>query len=246
MNYSIFFSPTGGTKKVVGHIGSHFLHTTELDISMDISGYDMTKEDFCIVGVPSFGGRVPRVAAERLRQLQGNQTPALLVVTYGNRAYEDTLKELKDILERQGFACIGAMTVITEHSIVPQIGAGRPTKEDYEDIDAFLMKIKKRLQEEHPAIEVPGNTPYKEYRVVPMQIQVSEQCTACGLCAGRCPVHAIPADAPQTTECEACISCMRCVRICPVQARKCDAAQIEMITDKLQKICPADKKNEFF
>lgn len=33
-------------------------------------------------------------------KIKGNQTPAIAVVVYGNRAYEDALLELKDTLEQ--------------------------------------------------------------------------------------------------------------------------------------------------
>lgn len=246
MTYNIFFSPTGGTEKIVRYMGANFSAPADIDLSLEISDYTMDKTDFCIVGVPSFGGRVPNTAVQRLQNLHGNQTPALLIVTYGNRAYEDTLKELKDVLETQGFLCIGAAAIVTEHSIVHQIGAGRPAEEDYKEIDVFIDKVKSRLSEKPQAIEVPGNTPYKEYHVAAMQIQTSDNCTKCGLCAKKCPVHAIPVENPQTTDDTRCISCMRCVSLCPRKARKCDTTKIEMLTEKLKKICVEEKQNEFF
>ena len=99
MNYHVFFSPAGSTEKVVKHVAQSFPNTVEIDLSSPaVAHYDMNGDDFCIVGVPSFGGRVPGIAVQRLQQIRGNHTPAFLFVTYGARAYEDTLKELKDIL----------------------------------------------------------------------------------------------------------------------------------------------------
>lgn len=247
MNYNVFFSPTGGTEKVVQYIGRNFSCPENIDISKtDLPNYVMSADDFCIVGVPSFGGRIPKIAAMRLRQINGNHTPAFLLVTYGGRAYEDTLIELKDILEMQGFICIGAAAMVAEHSIVRQIEAGRPDEEDYKELDHFIIEIKKRLQSEVCPIEVPGNTPYKEYKVLPMEIRASEHCIKCGLCAKKCPVSAIPPENPQVTDTEKCISCMRCIKICPLQARSVNPAKVEMISEKLQKICQPNRQNEFF
>ena len=53
-------------------------------------------DDVCVIGVPSYGGRVPGIALERMNKFKGNHAKAILVVSYRNRAFEDTLKELAD------------------------------------------------------------------------------------------------------------------------------------------------------
>ena len=117
-NYNVYFSPTGTTERVVKHMGESFGSMENIDLSRrDMKNHEMKQGDFCIVGVPSFGGRVPGIATERLRKMKGGRTPAFLLVTYGGRAYEDTLVEWKDVLEAQGFVCIGAAAIVAEHSI---------------------------------------------------------------------------------------------------------------------------------
>lgn len=49
-----------------------------------------------VIAVPSYAGRVPAPAVQRLTAMQGNGARAVLVCVYGNRAYEDTLVELED------------------------------------------------------------------------------------------------------------------------------------------------------
>lgn len=146
--YSIYFSPTGGTEKV--------MEILEEALSAEKS-FELTKEDFvcnqfilkendlCIVGVPSFGGRVPDIALERIRQIKGNHAKAVMVVVYGNRAYDDTILELKNELISSGFQVTGAVAAVAEHSIMHQFGAGRPDAQDKQELQQFAVEIKKQL-----------------------------------------------------------------------------------------------------
>lgn len=60
MNYHVYFSPTGGTERIVRYIAKEF-PGAEIDLSREVLPMGMTGEDFAIVAVPSFGGRVRRL-----------------------------------------------------------------------------------------------------------------------------------------------------------------------------------------
>ena len=247
MNYNIYFSPTGTTEKVVKYAGERLGCTANIDLSRaDWPDYSMGAEELCIVGVPSFGGRVPPIAAERLKKIKGVGTPTLLMVTYGGRAYEDTLRELKDILTAQGFCCVGAAAMVAEHSIAHRIEAGRPNAADEKELERFLREIQDHLREKCTPVEVPGKNPYKEYKVLPMDIRTTESCQKCGRCAENCPVGAIPGDDPRQTDAKKCISCMRCVALCPAKARSAHPEKVHMIEEKLKAIALPEKPNDFF
>ena len=65
MLYNIYFSPTGGTKKVADILaGKLGREVCEVDICCDIENMTLHAEDVCLVSVPSFAGRVPQVAVE--------------------------------------------------------------------------------------------------------------------------------------------------------------------------------------
>ena len=105
-NYNIYFSPTGGTKKVADILSGNLLSDfTDMDLCKEIPTLSLSEDDVCVVSVPSYGGRVPAIAIERLLNIIGNGAKAVLNCVYGNREWEDTLTELQDTLERQGFRC---------------------------------------------------------------------------------------------------------------------------------------------
>ena len=103
-----------------------------------------TENDICVIGVPSYGGRVPSIALERMKAYKGNNTKVVLVVSYGNRAYDDTLKELLDFFDNRGFSCVAAIAAIAEHSIMHQFATGRPDESDQTELIEFAQKISKK------------------------------------------------------------------------------------------------------
>ena len=72
----IIFSPTGGTEKVSHSISRQWSESTiKIDLSnpkTDFSGCEIGKEDRVLIAMPSFGGRAPAVAIERLKKIEGN------------------------------------------------------------------------------------------------------------------------------------------------------------------------------
>ena len=96
----IVFSPTGGTEKVADIIGKHWNENpAKIDFSdatADFSKCEITGQDMAVIAMPSFGGRAPAVAIDRLKKIHGNGASCALVCVYGNRAYEDTLVEMED------------------------------------------------------------------------------------------------------------------------------------------------------
>lgn len=249
--YDIVFSPTGGTKKVANSLISVMegeLTTVDLtDYKLDFNSVLLNEEDVAIISVPSYGGRVPAVAVERLSMIQANGAKAVLVCVYGNRAYEDTLIELQDIAKQAGFQVVAAVTAIAEHSIAHQFAAGRPDAQDAMKLCDFAKQIQKKIYTKDVSEPIlPGNRPYKKSGGVGMVPKPTKECTSCGRCATECPVQAIYIANPKKVDEKKCISCMRCISVCPQSARKLNPVMLSAANLMLKKSCSKRKECELF
>lgn len=250
----IYFSPTGHTRELVQHIAEGLQGKTTLhDLTSAEQGTLRRKfgeQDLVVVGVPVYGGRIPALAVERMALMQGQQTPAVIVVTYGNRDYEDALLELKNMLEHQRFVIVGAAALVTEHSIVHEVGADRPDEQDWQQINHFIEELNEKLTQmadvtQQERVKVKGKYPYRKYNGIPLKPKGDKRCNSCGFCARECPAQAIDPHHPQKTDKERCISCMRCVTYCPQEARYVNPLLLKLVSAKMKKSCSARRNNEF-
>lgn len=249
--YEICFSPTGGTQKaadlLAGHLAEEHAFVDLTDSKADFAGVSLAPEDAAVIAVPSYGGRVPGPAVERLARIQGNGAKAVLVCVYGNRAYEDTLVELQDTAKQAGFQVVAAVAAIAEHSIARQFAAGRPDSQDQAKLAAFADQIRAKLDAgdaSEPAI--PGNRPYKKSGGAGMVPKPTKDCDQCGLCAEKCPVQAIDPHDAKKVDSKACISCMRCVSVCPRGARSVNGVMLAAVGAMLKKACSERKECELY
>lgn len=223
--YNIVFSATGRTLSVAQVVSSVWdAPKTLVDVTkpgFDGSNLKLTAEDVCLVAMSVYGGRIPQPAAKRLETIQGNGAKAVLLAVYGNRAIDDALAQMQDILTRQGFVCVAAMEAVAEHSMMPRFGAGRPDAQDKEELVAFAKEIQNALNKEQTApLQVPGTVPQeKGGHSLPLSIQTDKTCKNCGKCAKECPVGAISKENARVTDKDKCILCMHCTAVCSVHAK---------------------------
>ncbi len=248
----ILFSPTGGTEKA-GKILCSALST-------DIRIFDLTDTNFepvnlppendtiTVIALPSYGGRVPALAAERLKKIHAAGTPCVLLCVYGNRAYEDTLAEMADLAEQCGFLVAAAVTSIAEHSIMHQYATGRPDAADEQNLKQIGARISEKLThgkiDEH--FSIPGNRPYKKAAGAGLVPKATSACVSCGLCAEKCPAGAISMANLKSADTKKCFSCMRCVVKCPHSARKVNSALVAAASLAIKKACSLRKECELY
>lgn len=249
--HEICFSPTGGTKRVSSMLCRALAdETVTVDLTareVDFGRVELTDGDVALIAVPSYSGRVPAVAAARLEMLHGNGARAILVCVYGNRAYEDTLVELRDTACRAGFKVVAAIAAVAEHSIVRQYAAGRPDGADEAVLRAFAARIRRKIDDgdlDEP--EIPGNRPYRKAAGAGIVPKATRACVRCGVCAVKCPVGAIDTADPTRVDKKACISCMRCVAVCPHDARRVNRLMLALAGRMLKKACSERKECEIY
>ena len=127
----IYFSPTHTSKQVAEAIvhGTGIKNILPVNVTLQTTGEAVIPASaLAIIVVPVYGGRVAPLAMERLQNIRGLDTPTVLVVVYGNRAYEKALMELDAFALPHGLKVIAGATFIGEHSYSTDehpIAAGR-------------------------------------------------------------------------------------------------------------------------
>ena len=214
-----YFSPSGGTKRATELAGG-LLGASEY---VNLGGRERAQrsfggDDLLVLGVPVYAGQMPAVPG-LLDGLRGENTPCVILATYGNRHYDDTLAQVKRILGEQGFRCVGAAAVITPHIFAPTLGAGRPDEQDEAVLAQFAQAVKTKLaQPDWSEAQVPGNPSPAPKPAVPVKKDRDwDTCLGCAVCAKACPTGAMDLKTLMWLDSK-CISCMSCVSACPTGA----------------------------
>lgn len=244
-----YFSPTGGTK-TAGEIFCNGIseNVKAVDLGSESKTVEKSESELAVFAAPVFGGRIPVIVEEKLKELDGKGKKAVTLVVYGNRAYEDALLELNNAVTKSGFQIVASAALVAQHSIVTEVGKGRPDAKDRDSILRFAGNVFDKLESgaEDP-IKVPGNYPYKEWKSMPVTPLCLPFCVQCGKCASICPTGAIRLEnGTVATSTEKCILCMACVSACPEHARILPPPLQEKMEQMLGVLKSVRRENEYF
>ncbi|MBQ9961447.1 MAG: EFR1 family ferrodoxin [Firmicutes bacterium] len=262
--WKIYFSPTGTTKKVMDALTSGFKEEVlEYDFTLPAArqGFaDVDEGDLVFFGVPTYAGRVPNVLLKYLDTIKGNGALAVPVVTFGNRNFDNSLIELRDILEKTGFHTVAGCAVSCEHSFSYTLGASRPDLSDRVELINFANQVRLKIidmDELCAPMEVDGiPETYGGYykpqdrngnhidirKVIP---KVSDACTDCGICAEVCPMGSIVAEDVRQMQ-GICIKCGACYKKCPEKARYFDDPGYLYHKEELEAMYERRAENKYF
>jgi ferredoxin len=240
---SLYFSPTGGTKKILSMIHENTGLKTAPPIDLTPSGNRRSfngriEGDLLLVGTPVYAGTIPHPFWESLQQLDGEGKWAVPVAVHGNRAPDSTIEELAKLLRGRGFKILAAASFISKHSFASKEhpwAVGRPDEADMSAAGEFGKQICDKLSSDPSEIQVSGllqdwfskamveERPTGYHRNVLAGAKslwwasASDKaaCTKCGGCVGSCPTDSIDAETLEIDD-VSCIRCMACVDACPV------------------------------
>ncbi len=267
---ALYFSPTGTTELLVKSLAKElaeklllplmYVNFTEMAVREE--GFRFQEEDLAVIGSPTYAGKLPnKILPDFQNRLQGNGARAVALVSFGNRSFDNSLKELSETLRRDGFVLTAAAAMACRHAFSDKVGTHRPDARDREELRVFAERILESLKEGDAAAElspekVPGDAdapyyvpkgidgqPAKFLKAKPLTDK--SKCTKCGICAASCPLQSISFE--EVSEVPGiCIKCQACVRKCPENAKYFDDEAFLSHVRMLEENFPEPKKNQFF
>ncbi|MDR1050461.1 MAG: 4Fe-4S binding protein [Deltaproteobacteria bacterium] len=228
---NVFFSPTGTTRRVVKGVSQGLaMRPRNVDLTMPgarTTPVSLEKDELLLLASPVHGGRLPKVVRETFGRLPGGRRPAVAVVVYGNRAYDDALLELYDLCLAKGYEVVGAAAFVGEHSYSHVLGKNRPDPADDELARRFGLAVRQTLLTDRCLSEKPlllkASRPYRPlWEKRPLAPATSRRCAGCLSCVKHCPAGAFVDGDPRRIDRDKCLLCAACIKLCPERAKSID------------------------
>ena len=245
----VYFSPSGSTEKIVKKIasgiqGAEIKTHNLLPSSARKQQYVFGADDLVIYGSLSAGMLFTK-AEEIFNCLEGNDTPFIGVVSFGNAYYGVALTEMKERAEKRGFRVCALGAFVAQHTMAPELGAGRPDAKDETIMADFGRKAYEKVLAgdyglHHQPVtnwssseEFNKFVAFREQNKDPYDFplkwrgkKISDACIKCKTCVRNCPADAIDIE-NKTFNLAACIGCYGCINRCPKHAISSTSPEVE-------------------
>ena len=271
--HALFFSPTGTTERAARVLSESLGNLLKIPVNMiDFTlpaarqtDYDFTARDLLIAASPTYAGKLPnKIMPDWKARIHGGHTPAVPVVTFGNRSFDNALAEFARILSDNGFDIVAAAACVSRHAFTDHLGAGRPDWNDRQELQNFAASAAEKIKsfDGDPESElsilskIPGDpdAPYyipKDINHQPAKFLKAKpktdlsKCSQCSVCVRRCPMGAIdPRNISNITG--ICIKCQSCIRHCTRRAKYFDDPAFLSHVAMLEQNFQEAKRNQFF
>jgi len=238
----IYFSPTGGTKKLAQKFASRIAEklcvpAEEINITLPDARkgkYASRPDELVILACPTYAGRVPNKIEPDLRSIfRFGRSPAIALASFGNRSCGTAPEELADILSSCGAVPYAYGAFVCRHAFSETLARKRPDREDRADLESFADRAAEIVSAAEGADELksysgeigPYYRPLKEDGTPAVFLKAKpltrrKDCYYCGFCVKVCPMGSIDPDC--VTVSGICIKCQACVRGCPTKAKYFD------------------------
>ena len=243
---NVTFSPAGSTRQITAKLAEDI--AARLGIPVETDSFTLPAErtaerqfsfsDLVLFSLPTYAGRIPNKILPFVQTLfSGDSTPVIPVVTFGNRSYDNSLKELRNELREHGFYPIAAAAVVSRHVFSKALGKGRPDRQDLDLPHGFAESIAGSIRTAGSVRDLmPPILPDDDLPVGPYYTPLDENgnpakflkavpvtdlslCDHCDICSRVCPMGSVSSSHPEETT-GICIKCQACILNCPRHARR--------------------------
>lgn len=274
---SIAFSPNGSTLKWTRAVAAGLMQTLQIkehftDITFCYkerqTAENYSADELLVLGVPVYVSYIPSVVYTYLQDIRGQETPCILIASYGNRDYGKSLSQMERILLQRGFVPVGAAAFSSQHCMSPAVNHGSPTEEALIEAVNFGRMVGRGLCEggiadmrlvagdipeghamnrEEDLMDFPQKEAKTSLGMLPLGGPTAQDgCSRCGRCVVVCPTGAL-GDYGKITKQERCLKCCACIAVCPEQILEFTEPDFKAIrTMCIEKFGTPIRKNEFF